>query len=228
MSDNVIACLKNVSKSFAKGKLQILKDVNLSLPAGKLVALCGPSGSGKSTLLQLIAGLDRADSGEVLLFGREAAREKQRVQNLRHNLGFVLQLHCLLPGLSLQENIMLPALAAGVSYKVAHARMLELTGLTGLSERLQHNISKLSGGERQRVALCRALVNKPKLIIADEPTGSLDPLNSAQVFALLLDLVRKHDCTLLMATHDTQLAERCDEIWRISQGTLLASPGMSR
>jgi len=228
MSENLIASLQHVSKSFANGTLQILQDVSITLPAGKLVALCGPSGSGKSTLLQLIAGLDRPDSGQILLFGREACLEQRRVENLRHNLGFVLQMHCLLPGLSLQENIMLPALAAGTSYKTARQRMLDLCRQTGLQERLNHNISKLSGGERQRVALCRALVNNPKLIIADEPTGSLDRYNSEQVFAMLVDLVRRHECTLLMATHDEQLAQRCDEIWQVTQGRVQSRQGMSR
>ena len=200
--------------------IAVLKGVDLEAAQGETVALCGPSGCGKSTLLHLFGGLDEPDRGSVSVNGIEVNRHRDLLRLLRHEVGFVFQLHNLIPDLTLEENCLIPSVAAGTNRHDAHQRMRQLTDRTGLSHRLGQRIQKLSGGERQRTALCRALMNRPKILLADEPTGSLDEQTSAIVFELLLDIAATEGVTLLMATHDRGMAERCDRLVEMHDGRI--------
>jgi lipoprotein-releasing system ATP-binding protein len=211
---------ENVWKSYDSGAIRVLNGVNLEVIEGQTVALCGPSGCGKSTLLHLLGGLDEPDSGKVSVNNIEINGHRNPLHLLRHEVGFVFQLHNLIPDLTLEENCLIPTVAAGVDRRTARARLRQLTDRTGLSHRLDHRIQKLSGGERQRTALCRALMNKPRIVLADEPTGSLDEQTSATVFELLLDLVDSEGVTMVMATHDRSLAERCDRLVEMRDGRI--------
>jgi ABC-type lipoprotein export system ATPase subunit len=207
-------------KSYDDGAVPVLKSVDFDCFEGTTVALCGPSGCGKSTLLHLFAGLDTPDRGKVWVDGAEITGGRSHLRLLRHVVGFVFQLHNLIPGLTLAENCLLPSFAAGVPRRDAEARLLKLAERTGLDHRLHHTIQKLSGGERQRTALCRALMNRPRILLADEPTGSLDERNATMVFDLLLELVAEERVTLLMATHDRGLAAQCDRIVEMHDGKI--------
>lgn len=211
---------QNVWKWYERGRIEVLRGISFCVSPGEVVALCGPSGGGKSTLLHLISGLDRPDRGAVYLEGSELSDSRTLLQALRHKIGFVFQLHNLIPDLTLRENCLVPAVASGLDRKVALARFEELTEKTGLAHRHKHRIQDLSGGERQRTAICRALMNSPKLILADEPTGSLDDVSRESVFELLISLVREDQATLVIATHDRSLAERCDRLLVIKDGRL--------
>ncbi|MGA8042845.1 MAG: ABC transporter ATP-binding protein, partial [Terracidiphilus sp.] len=202
------------------GAITVLKGVGFEVAEGQAVALCGPSGCGKSTLLHLFGGLDVPDRGRIAVNGVEVNRQRNLLRLLRHEVGFVFQLHNLIPDLTLEENCMIPAVAAGTDRRMAQARLRQLAERTGLSHRLGQRIQKLSGGERQRTALCRALMNSPRILLADEPTGSLDEKTSAVVFDLLLDLAATEGVTLLMATHDRALAERCDRLLEMHDGQI--------
>ncbi len=206
-------------KSYEGGSIQVLNGVNFEAFPGQTVALCGPSGCGKSTLLHLLGGLDDPDRGRVLVHGSELKR-RGRTHFLRHEVGFVFQLHNLIPDLTLEENCLIPTVAAGMPRKAALARLNELAGRTGLEQRLKQRIQKLSGGERQRTALCRALMNKPGILLADEPTGSLDERTSRQIFDLLIELAQTDGITLVMATHDRGLAARCDRLVEMRDGKI--------
>jgi ABC-type lipoprotein export system ATPase subunit len=212
----------NLWKSYDHGAITVLRGVDLEVPTGQTTALCGASGCGKSTLLHLLGGLDTPDQGTVHINGSEVRRDADRLRLLRHEIGFVFQLHNLIPDLTLAENCLIPTVASGMERRAANARLAELAHRTGLSGRLNHRIQKLSGGERQRTALCRALMNKPRILLADEPTGSLDERTSAMVFDLLLELVESEGVTLLMATHDRALAARCDRLIEMHDGTIHA------
>ncbi len=216
----VVLRAEDVWKSYDEGTVAVLKGVDFEAFEGQTVALCGPSGCGKSTLLHLFGGLDEPDRGRVSVNGIEVNRRRNLLRLLRHEVGFVFQLHNLIPDLTLEENCLIPTVAAGTPRKEADARLRQLTERTGLSHRLGHRIQKLSGGERQRTALCRALMNRPKILLADEPTGSLDEQSSAAVFELLLDLVANEGVTLVMATHDRGLAERCDRLLEMHDGRI--------
>lgn len=211
---------EDVWKSYDEGAIAVLKGVSFEAAAGQTIALCGPSGCGKSTLLHLFGGLDTVDRGHVAVNGVEVNRHSDLLRLLRHEVGFVFQLHNLIPDLTLEENCMIPAVAAGVDREAARKRLHELVERTGLSHRLGHRIQKLSGGERQRTALCRALMNRPGILLADEPTGSLDEKTSGIVFDLLLDVAATEGVTLLMATHDRALAERCDRLLEMHDGRI--------
>ncbi len=211
---------ENLWKSYDEGTVAVLKGVDCEVFAGQTVALCGPSGCGKSTLLHLFGGLDMPDRGWVSVNGVEVNRHSNFLRLLRHEVGFVFQLHNLIPDLTLAENCLIPTVAAGIDRRTAKTRLLELAERTGLTHRLGHRIQKLSGGERQRTALCRALMNRPKILLADEPTGSLDEQASNVVFNLLLDLVANECATLLMATHDRSLAMRCDRLVEMHDGKI--------
>ena len=211
---------EDVWKSYDEGTITVLKGASLEAAEGETVALCGPSGCGKSTLLHLFGGLDDPDRGRVLVNGTEVNRGRDLLRLLRHEVGFVFQLHNLIPDLTLEENCLIPSVAAGCERRAAQQRLRQLADRTGLSHRLDHRIQKLSGGERQRTALCRALMNRPKILLADEPTGSLDEQTSATVFQLLLDMAATEGVTLLMATHDRSLAERCDRILEMRDGRI--------
>lgn len=214
--------LSGVTKSFQQGdnRLEILKGCDLQIHPGELVALVGPSGAGKSTLLHIAGLLEHPTSGSILIGGVEASRAKdaERTRLRRQFIGYVYQMHHLLPEFSAAENIVVPQMIAGIGYADATRRAATLLGLVGLGARSEHRPAQLSGGEQQRVAIARALANQPQLLIADEPTGNLDPATSAQVFAMLQELVRGQNLALLMATHNMELAGRMDRVIRLQNG----------
>ena len=211
----------DVWKSFDAGKIAVLKGVSMEVARGELLALCGTSGCGKSTLLSLIAGLESLDRGNIRIDGRERITEKEKVALLRKEVGFIFQLHHLMPDLTLEENCLVPVIAVGGNMVAARKRMRDLAEQTGVAHRLDRSVRELSGGERQRGALVRALMNDPHILLADEPTGALDEENREIVFSLLLDLVRSGGKTLVMATHDKEMAQRCDRVLHMRDGRIL-------
>lgn len=215
-----IIVARDVFKTYEKGKIKVLQGASLGIARGELVALCGASGGGKSTLLHIIAGIDHADSGEVLIDGQPLDTDARRTAALRKRIGFVFQLHNLIPDLTLFENCMIPCVASGVKSAAARERFYQLAERTGISHRSSNRVQDLSGGERQRAALCRALMNRPDIILADEPTGALDEESRGQVFALLLELVKSEGGTLVMATHDKELARLADRVLTVSGGVV--------
>mgnify|MGYP006289222959 CR=1 FL=1 len=219
--------LRGLEKTYAAGTpgaVHVLAGADLTLVPGEVVALVAPSGAGKSTLLHIAGLLDSADAGEVWLTGREMSNlaDAQRTAARRDLVGFVYQFHHLLPEFSAAENVILPQLAAGTAIGAARERAAGLLSSVGLAERATHRPAALSGGEQQRVAFCRALANGPKLLLADEPTGNLDPETSDTVFGVLLDLVRETGLAALVATHNPALADRMDRIVRMEGGRLAA------
>ncbi|HZL59916.1 MAG TPA: ABC transporter ATP-binding protein [Stellaceae bacterium] len=218
--------LRRVERVFKQaGKpLPVLRGVDLTLRAGEIVALLGPSGAGKSTLLHIAGLLERPDGGEVVLGGRDCGRmnDEQRTETRRGAIGFVYQFHHLLPEFSAAENVMLPQMIAGTARGVARARAMELLGQVGLTARADHRPARLSGGEQQRVAIVRALANRPKLLLGDEPTGNLDHATAGEVVAVLLDLVRRTGLAALIATHNLELARRMDRTLAIEDGKIVA------
>lgn len=220
MSDVLI--LDGISKSYAKessSAVPVLHNLDLRVGQGEVVALVAPSGAGKSTLLHIAGLLDTPDSGRVLLNGVDltGAPDRQRTAARREKLGFVYQFHHLLPEFTAEENILMPQLANGVSDREARKRAAELLELVGLSARADHRPAQMSGGEQQRVAFCRALANQPSLLLADEPTGNLDPATSDKVFSVLMDLVRATGLSALIATHNHELAARMDRVIRLGE-----------
>ena len=211
---------ENVWMSYEEGSIPVLNGIDFEVFPAQTVALCGPSGCGKSTLLHLLGGLDEPTRGRVFIHGKQSGDRRHSQHVLRHEVGFVFQLHNLIPDLTLEENCLIPTVAAGTPRKDAFARLHNLVERTGVSHRLNQRIQKLSGGERQRTALCRALMNKPGILLADEPTGSLDERTSGQIFGLLLDLVSTEGITLVMATHDRGLARRCDRLVEMHDGKI--------
>jgi ABC-type lipoprotein export system ATPase subunit len=192
---------------------------------GEIVALCGSSGCGKSTLLNVISGLEEVDKGLVRVGGRDVVDEATRIELLRHRIGYVFQMHHLMPDLTLSENCLVPVIAAGGKRAEGLARLSELAETTGVAHRLGQRVRELSGGERQRGALCRALMNDPEILLCDEPTGALDESNRGKVFDLLLDLVCSRGRTLVLATHDAELAARCDRTVRMRDGRMVEDVG---
>ena len=217
--------LKNVLKSFKQGssKLDVLKGVDFALMPGEVVALVGPSGAGKSTLLQIAGLLEKPTKGEVFLDGKKCSKlgDGARTNLRRDYLGFVYQYHNLLPDFSAVENVALPQMIAGVDAKVAQERAKWLLNRMGLGKRLVHRPNELSGGEQQRVAIARALANSPKLLLADEPTGNLDPRTSDGVFLELLSVVKETGLSALIATHNMELAEKMDRKVTLKDGKLV-------
>ena len=211
---------QDIWKSFDRDRISVLKGVDLIVRTGETVALCGASGSGKSTVLNIMGGLDSPDRGDVLIDGKPIRTPAERTALLRHTAGFVFQLHNLIPDLTLRENCLVPALAAGQHPRDVRARIEQLLEATGIAHRIDRPVQELSGGERQRAALCRALVNRPRLLLADEPTGSLDEENGARIFDLLLDLVRREQVTLVLATHDRTQAGRCERVVLVRDGRI--------
>ena len=214
--------IEDVWRSYDEGRIEVLKGIDLAVGEGSTTALVGPSGCGKSTLLNVIAGLEVPQRGRVMVAGRGVVDEVSRCELLRHVVGFVFQLHHLMPGLTLEENLLVPAVATGMPRKAARERVSELAAETGLETRLNRRVRELSGGERQRGALCRALMNRPQVLLADEPTGALDETNREAVFGLLMRLVEEHGLTLVMATHDIDLAARCGRVVRMRDGRVEA------
>jgi lipoprotein-releasing system ATP-binding protein len=217
-----VDCLE---RSFRQGgeTLTILNNLSLSIEKGEMVALVGPSGTGKSTLLQLIGLLDTPTSGKVMIGGRDASRlnDTERTKLRREFIGFIYQFHYLQPEFSALENVVIPQMIAGKKKKEAKAHATQLLGALGLSHRLDHRPGRLSGGEQQRVAIARALANKPKLLLADEPTGNLDPHTSADVFDILVKLVRSTGIGALIATHNMDLADQMDRVLELRNGRVL-------
>ncbi len=217
--------LVQVQRGFGKGeaRLQVLDGAEMQVKAGEIVALVGPSGAGKSTLLQIAGLLERPDSGQVLINGEDAARasDDRRTKLRREHLGFVYQYHHLLPEFSAIENVVLPQMVAGLNREAARERGLSLLSRLGLAARAEHRPGQLSGGEQQRVAICRALANQPRLLLADEPTGNLDPHTSETVFNELLALVRGEGLAALIATHNPDLARRMDRMITLADGKLV-------
>ena len=211
-------------KTFRDGErhVEVLRGADLVVEPGELVAIIGPSGSGKSTLLHLLGGLDRPDAGDVRIGGESvAARRGADLAAFRNRtIGFVFQFHQLLPDFTALENVMLPGRIAGHDPRRAHERARELLGEVGLSERLDHFPNQLSGGERQRVALCRALALDPPLLLADEPTGNLDPASGERVLELLLALQARHGTSGVLVTHNPEVADRCARILELQEGVL--------
>lgn len=214
----VLVRARDIWKSYDSGRIPVLQGVDLEVRTGETVALCGASGSGKSTLLNILGGLDSPCNGDVAIDGTTVRTQKQRTGLLRNSAGFVFQLHNLIPDLTLMENCLVPALAAGRTPKQVSSRIMELLEVTGIAHRANRPVQELSGGERQRAALCRALVNRPRLLLADEPTGSLDEENGSRILQLLLDLAKQEKATLILATHDRRLAESCSRLLLIRDG----------
>ena len=225
MSDEYILSLKNIEKTYESSgeNLTIIKDLSLDLERGKKCVIVGRSGSGKSTLLNMIGGLDAATSGTILVNGQDVSKmnEKQINEFRKKVLGLVFQFHYLLKDFTAVENIFLPAYMAGVPKKEAFERANDLLEEVGLADRKDHLPSQLSGGERQRVAVARSLVNDPELILADEPTGNLDPENAILIGDMLFRLSEKHGKTLVLVTHDMNLAAKGDVRYSIEGGALV-------
>lgn len=217
--------LAGVEKSYNRGlpnQVDVLSGVDLSVAAGEVVALVAPSGAGKSTLLHIAGLLDTPDAGTVEIAGQALSGKSdgKRTAMRRQDVGFIYQFHHLLAEFTAQENIVLPQLANGVSQSAADARARELLERVGLAARAGHRPAAMSGGEQQRVAFCRALANGPRLLLADEPTGNLDPGTSDQVFAALMDLVAATGMAAVIATHNLDLAARMDRVVRLETGQL--------
>ncbi|MDE0112332.1 MAG: ABC transporter ATP-binding protein [Albidovulum sp.] len=204
------------------GEVPVLQGVDLELSRGQTAALLAPSGAGKSTLLHIAGLLDTPDSGSVFVSGVEAtqASDGVRTRIRRQQIGFVYQFHHLLPEFTAAENIVLPQLTCGIPKKIAHDRAMDLLDRVGVASRSSHRPADLSGGEQQRVAFCRALANGPSVLLADEPTGNLDPATAEQVFAAMMGLVHETGLAALVATHNLELARRMDRILRISEGNV--------
>ena len=209
---------RGVAKSFDAGRIHALRGMDLTVGKGEFVALTGPSGCGKSTLLHLIAALDRPDAGTIAVSGHELETEHDLDHYRARHVGLVFQLHNLLPTLTAAENVQVPMFEAERSARDRRARALELLRLVGLADRAQNRPAEMSGGERQRVAVARALANEPPLVLADEPTGSLDSKAGAQILDLLEELRRARGLTLLVVTHDVAIAARADRIVRMLDG----------
>ena len=223
--NNPVLELQKIKRIYGKGDtaLSVLKDINLTIKAGEIVALVGPSGSGKSTLLHIAGLLDTPTAGTIYVCGQNATKMNDYGRTLlrRDTMGFVYQAHLLLPDFSALENVMMPVLIAGRSKKEAAARAEELLTKVGLKKRMTHRSGELSGGEQQRVAIARALANRPALLLADEPTGNLDPKTAESVFGGLIDLVRETGLSALIATHNPDLAARMDRRVSVQNGLLV-------
>ncbi len=223
--------IKNLTKSYRApdggDAVEVLHQVDWQLNAGESVAILGPSGSGKSTLLNIIGALDKADSGVVSVDGRDIAQFDERaLAGFRNEtIGFIFQLHHLLPQCTILENVLVPTLARnGTDRAALRARAEELLDLVGLKHRLNHRPGELSGGERQRVAVARSLINAPKLLLADEPTGALDRTSAGRLIDLLADLNRARGVTLIVVTHSLEVASRMQRVFEIQEGKLVERP----
>jgi len=223
MSDTLV--LNAISKAYNRGSVGeviVLQAASLTVAKGEVVAMVAPSGAGKSTLLHIAGLLDAPDSGQVLLdgVGMAGLPDRTRTEARRETVGFIYQFHHLLPEFSALENIVLPQLANGVPHAKATAHAMDLLTRVGIADRAHHRPAEISGGQQQRVAFCRAMANSPRLLLADEPTGNLDPATSDQVFGTLMDLVRATGLSALIATHNMQLAARMDRLVRLDGGRI--------
>ena len=220
-----VLALHDIARVYTSGtqNLEIFRGVTNQVSAGEVVALVGPSGSGKSSLLHICGLLEAPTSGEVIINGRNCATlpDAERTRIRREELGFVYQFHHLLPEFSAAENIVLPQLIAGRRRSEAESHAARLLTMVGLSERMTHRPARLSGGEQQRVAIARALANQPALLLADEPTGNLDPKTADMVFRILVEICRARGVAALIATHNLQMATRMDRTWLLHEGKLI-------
>lgn len=224
MSDAL--ALSGIEKGYNHGRpneINVLRGVDLSVKPGEVVALVAPSGAGKSTLLHIAGLLDTPDVGQVRIGGEDMTGlgDRRRTRVRRDDVGFIYQFHHLLPEFTALENIVLPQLANGAGRRAADRRARDLLARVGIADRADHRPAALSGGEQQRVAFCRALANEPRLLLADEPTGNLDPETSDRVFAALMDLVRDTGLAALIATHNLELAARMDRTQRLETGKVV-------
>lgn len=225
--------LDGLSRTFKQGEreISVLNGASAAIYPGESVALVGPSGAGKSTLLHIAGLLETPTAGSVIMGGRDCSKlgDDERTRIRRSDVGFIYQFHQLLPEFSALENVVLPQMILGTPRKAANARATELLTTLGLGHRLDHRPAQLSGGEQQRTAICRALANKPKLILADEPTGNLDPKTSELVFHELIGLFKSEGVAALIATHNLELASRMDRVLRMENGQLVeVAPGAVR
>ena len=221
-----VLSLDGISKAYnvgEPGEVTVLNAASLSIDAGEVVALIAPSGAGKSTLLHIAGLLDTPDSGRVSIRGQDASAlsDRKRTAIRRDHVGFIFQFHHLLPEFSALENVVLPQLANGIAAVAAREHAMDLLDKVGVADRADHRPAALSGGEQQRVAFCRALANAPALLLADEPTGNLDPDTSEVVFSVLMDLVRDTGLSALIATHNHDLAARMDRVLRLEGGHIV-------
>ncbi len=212
--------LTDITKSF--GSLQVLRGISLNIDKGEVVSIVGPSGAGKTTLLQIMGTLDRPDGGQLMIDGTDVARLKERGLSAFRNrhIGFVFQFHQLLPEFTAQENVMIPALIAGIGRKEAQERAAQVLALLGLTSRAAHKPAELSGGEKQRVAVARALINRPAVVLADEPSGSLDTQNKMELHRLFFDLRDRLGQTFVIVTHDEELARLTDRTIHLKDGQI--------
>ncbi len=213
--------IRNIYKSY--GTLRVLNDVNVTIERGEIVAIVGASGAGKTTLLQIMGTLDNPDSGEVIYDGNNALKlnSKEMAKFRNKNIGFVFQFHQLLPEFTTLENVAIPALIGGMKQSYAYKRAKELIEYMGLSDRLTHKPAQLSGGEKQRIAVARALVNSPSVVLADEPSGSLDTHNKQELHKLFFDLRREFNQTFVIVTHDESLAADTDRVLHMRDGVIV-------
>lgn len=213
--------IEGITKSF--GQLQVLKGIDLNINKGEVVSIVGPSGAGKTTLLQIIGTLDRADAGRVIINGTDVSRMKEKELSAFRNreIGFVFQFHQLLPEFTALENVTIPALIKGVSATEARKQALEMLNFLGLSDRASHKSAELSGGEKQRVAVARALINNPAVVLADEPSGSLDTKNKEELHNLFFELRDKLGQTFVIVTHDEGLAGQTDRTIHMLDGRII-------
>ncbi len=225
-NNNLVLETKDLCRFYTQGgkTLSVLNDANVQIKSGEIVALVGPSGSGKSTFLQTVGLLDKPTSGSLIIGGNNTdhINDKERTLLRRQYIGFVYQFHYLLPEFTALENIIIPQMVAGVTRDDASKRAKELLEILKIDHRANHRPATLSGGEQQRVAIARALANKPTLLLADEPTGNLDPETSERVFELLIDLVRNVGIGAVIATHNMDIADRMDRILEFKNGKLIS------
>ena len=222
MTKNIIE-INNLKKSYEKGNIKALNGINLNIKEGEFVSIIGPSGSGKSTLLNMIGALDIADNGTIKAAGYDLSKKKNLAEYRSKKIGFIFQLHNLIPNISVLENLEIPMFEGKLSGKMRKKRALELLDLVGLKNKAKMKPTKLSGGERQRIAIARSLANEPSIILADEPTGSLDSKTSEKILDQLSKLHSEKNVTLIMVTHDMNVAKLADRTIEVLDGKILKS-----